>query len=26
MMTDDEYLAKMKDPLWHGEQDENRRK
>jgi hypothetical protein len=23
MMTAEEYLAKMKDPLWYGEQDEN---
>ena len=22
-MTAEEYLAKMKDPLWYGEQDEN---
>lgn len=23
MMTADEYLKKMQDPLWYGEQDEN---
>lgn len=23
VMTADEYLARMRDPLWYGEQDEN---